>query len=264
LLGNPVEQAFIRPLGSPPIAGSFRVTRDCAGHEATKQGCALDLGDERSGAPVVAALAGKVVHIDVLQGIVALLHANGWRTEYAHMSPIRVKLGDVVGQGAWLGDLDSAHDPVITNFAGAHLHFAVRLSATGPEVDPWPLLAQNEEESMPAFKAVSPAIGVFVMPPGQHALISPSDPKIRYPQPAGGAFNVYASLDLAADIDGHIPPQHGREQVYLVDAPNFGAAAYALRQDGTFTPVDTAKAAAHNAANDVAAASANAAAKYST
>lgn len=133
----------------------------------------------------------------------------------------------------------------------------------------------KQEATMPGFKAAGPAIGTFVMPAGGHALISPSDTiHGRYPQPNGGTWSVFALLDLktaagvAIDIDGHSPPQNHRDQVCLVDAPAFGAGAYALRSDGSFTPApaghtdqELAKAAS-NAATSVASAAVTAAKQY--
>lgn len=100
-----------------------------------------------------------------------------------------------------------------------------------------------EESPMPGFKSTGPAIGKFAMPAGQHLLLSPSDTvRGRYPQPAGGTWNVYARLSLVTkdgvpiDIDGNSPPLNGRDKVVLLDDPKFGAGAYALEADGAFTP----------------------------
>ena len=57
-----------------------------------------------------------------------------------------------------------------------------------------------------------------------------------------GLFDVVAVLDLKTpdgrpvDIEGKTPPLNNRDQVYLVDAPSFGIAAFALRQDGVLIP----------------------------
>ncbi len=285
MFANPVH-GTIRPLGSPKIVGNPVVTRDCAGHRATSQGCALDIGFARCGDPVIAAAAGTVLPFgppiagvtvgDAAQGIVKIDHGGGWRSVYAHMNGVLVKPGQFVTEGQQIGVVGDAHDPRVTNFAGCHLHFELVLN--GVEQDPWPLLDQHQEDLMPGFKATGPAIGTFAMPPGQHALISPSDTRQRFPQPAGGTFSVFASLDLktgagvAIDIDGNSPPQNNRHQVYLVDAPNFGAAAYALRQDGTFTPMSAGhsdaelaaatRSAAHGAAVSVSEAAQAAAAQF--
>jgi hypothetical protein len=159
MFASPVGR-FIRPLGSPRIVGDPHVVRDCAGHQATKQGCALDIGFGRCGDPVVAMLAGRVrprTPSMVLQGIVRIDHAGGSWAEYVHMNGVLVKVGDVVAQGQQIGVVGDAHDPSVTNFAGCHLHVAVHLSAVGPEVDLWPLLDQNQEADTNTTITVYPA-----------------------------------------------------------------------------------------------------------
>jgi hypothetical protein len=99
----------------------------------------------------------------------------------------------------------------------------------------------NGEDMAPGYKQAGPPIGTFTMPAGGHALISPTSLTF-YPQPAGGTWGVLAALDLKdvagnpIDINGNQPPVNNRDKVYLVDAPNFQNAAWALRSDGTFTP----------------------------
>jgi len=96
-------------------------------------------------------------------------------------------------------------------------------------------------DPIPGYKAVGQGIGTFTFI-GPHHLISPLNTKVHFPQVDGATFNVVAALDLKTadgrpvDIEGKSPPVNDRDQVYLVDAPNFGVAAFALRQDGTFTP----------------------------
>jgi hypothetical protein len=100
------------------------------------------------------------------------------------------------------------------------------------------------EDLTPGYKAVGQGIGTFTFVGPRH-LISPLNPKVHFPRPDGSTFDVIAILDLKTpdgrpvDIEGHSPPLNGRDQVYLVDAPTFGVAAFALRQDGIFTPADT-------------------------
>ena len=100
-----------------------------------------------------------------------------------------------------------------------------------------------EEDLIPGYKAVDQGIGTFKFV-GAHHLISPLNTKVHFPQADGATFNAVAALDLKTpdgrpiDIEGNSPPLNDRDQVYLVDAPNFGVAAFALRQDGTFTPAD--------------------------
>lgn len=136
------------------------------------------------------------------------------------------------------------------------------------------IFKESKEDSMPGFKMSAPIIGkITVSGPGV-LLISPTDTKVRYPQSAGAQFDVYASLDLKApsgaslDVDGNSPALNKRDQVYVVDMPGFGLAAYMLRQNGSFTPVPKGhtdlelKAAASGAAHAVAAASVSEAKLY--
>jgi len=141
IFGNPVA-GTIHPKGWVPPAGSLDmyVIRDCADHQATGQGCALDINNGRCDGKVLASKAGRVADIDPVQGIVRIDHADLTRTAYAHMSPILVTVGQSVAQGQQIGEIGDAHDPAITNFSGCHLHFAIQLTATGPEVDPWPYM----------------------------------------------------------------------------------------------------------------------------
>jgi hypothetical protein len=97
------------------------------------------------------------------------------------------------------------------------------------------------EDLTPGYKAVGQGIGQFMFV-GLHHLISPLNPKVHFPRPDGSTFDVVAVLDLKTpdgtpvDIEGNSPPLNNRDQVYLVDAPSFGIAAFALRQDGVFIP----------------------------
>jgi hypothetical protein len=141
--GSPVG-SYVHPLGYHRTGSEFVVTRDCAGHRATNQGCALDIGNGRCDGKVYAVEAGNVVYTQALQGIVRIDHGGGWRSDYAHMVPILVKVGQRVALGQQIGEVGDAHDPAITNFSGCHLHFATVYNGT--EVDPWPLLAQNAAE----------------------------------------------------------------------------------------------------------------------
>jgi len=97
------------------------------------------------------------------------------------------------------------------------------------------------EDLTPGYKAVGQGIGTFTFV-GAHHLISPLNPKVHFPRPDGSTFDVIAILDLKTadgkpvDIEGNSPPLNKRDQVYLVDSPAFGVAAFALRHDGTFVP----------------------------
>jgi murein DD-endopeptidase MepM/ murein hydrolase activator NlpD len=82
----------------------------------------IDIAAPR-GTPVVAALSGQVGFVgrDNVYGNYAVLnHESGYRTLYAHLHVVRVKVGDSVETGQHIGDVGSTGLST-----GAHLHFAV-------------------------------------------------------------------------------------------------------------------------------------------
>lgn len=155
---NPTAGGRIQAQEEPWDGTSIRVTRGCAGHQATGQGCALDLGDGRCDRPVLAVAAGTVTFRDNVQGIIRIAHGSDaqgqWSSEYAHMSPLLVSVGQQVTQGQQIGEIGDAHDPAVTNFSGCHLHFGIRLN--GAEQDPWPYLNASPagDDMDPSFVAV--------------------------------------------------------------------------------------------------------------
>ena len=147
LFGNPV----IGRIGSPdadPNSG-FRLTRGYADESMPEYGPhdGNDVGNGKSGDPIVAMRAGKVykAYRDDASGgalIVRIDHGDGWTTGYAHMSRIDVAVGDQVSEGEQIGLLDS------TGWVtGAHIHFDTS-DPGGNRVDPWPRLRQNAEADM--------------------------------------------------------------------------------------------------------------------
>jgi hypothetical protein len=74
--------------------------------------------DDR-GDPVLAAADGTVAEVTPVDGYVAIDHYGGtWRTEYRHMQPVRVKVGDKVKRGDRIGDIGEAGNAP----NGTHLH----------------------------------------------------------------------------------------------------------------------------------------------
>lgn len=142
---NPTAGGRIQAKSERWDGTSVRVTRTCADHRATNQGCAVDLGDGRCTRAVLAAAPGTVFFRDNTQGIIRIDHGSDaqgrWRTDYAHMRGILVTVGQRVTAGQQIGTISDAHDPSVTNFSGCHLHFGVLLN--GVEQDPWPYLNQN-------------------------------------------------------------------------------------------------------------------------
>jgi murein DD-endopeptidase MepM/ murein hydrolase activator NlpD len=92
----------------------------------------LDLPDA-SGTPVAAAGDGVVIDAGWWDGgfgkTVQVAHDQGVTTIYAHLSELRVKVGQRVSRGTTIGLVGSTGDAT-----GPHLHFEVRLR--GASVDP--------------------------------------------------------------------------------------------------------------------------------
>jgi murein DD-endopeptidase MepM/ murein hydrolase activator NlpD len=88
------------------------------------------------GAAVTAAAAGEVIHAGpagTYGNMIAIRHADGTETRYAHLSAVDVKVGDRVAAGAALGAVGSTG-----RSTGPHLHFEVRRD--GKAVNPRPYL----------------------------------------------------------------------------------------------------------------------------
>lgn len=133
---NPTAGGRIQPHLEAWDGKSIRVTRTCGpcGHpnnphgHSKAEGCAVDLGDGKCTRAVVAVMDGTIAPRTasmVLQGIVIINHADGWRTDYSHMFPVLVKAGQLVKQGQQIGEIGDAHDPNVPNFSGCHLHYNV-------------------------------------------------------------------------------------------------------------------------------------------
>jgi len=79
----------------------------------------------RTGTPIVAAAAGRVIHSGTGLGdygrVVILKHEGHYSTVYAHNRRNRVKKGDFVEKGEVIGEVGSSG-----NATGAHVHFEVR------------------------------------------------------------------------------------------------------------------------------------------
>ena len=85
------------------------------------------------GTPVAAAAPGRVVYAAFAAGgwgnLVVVLHSDGVRSLYAHLSAFAVHRGATVATGTRLGLVGATGDA-----SGPHLHFEVRLR--GAAVDP--------------------------------------------------------------------------------------------------------------------------------
>ena len=119
-----------------------------------------------AGSPIVAALGGKIVTRAATGGygnLVCLEHRQDLFTCYGHMSsfgPQRV--GQAVEQGETIGKVGSTG-----NSTGPHLHFEVRKSAGGGQVDPAPYLdgAQTVDATDPGTNGTGEGEGAQCQAP---------------------------------------------------------------------------------------------------
>jgi len=87
--------------------------------------------------PVTSTMSGKVVYAgwnDQGYGNLVIVENGPYRTYYAHLSSIPVKLGQTVPQGMVIGLSGNTG-----NSTGPHLHYEVRLN--GKRIDPTPFMA---------------------------------------------------------------------------------------------------------------------------
>lgn len=250
IFGNPVAgtiQSYADYLANRWDGRGFIVTAPFASIDASHPTphTGIDMGQGRGGGAVLAAADGSIGLLRGVDGVVELDHPDGYRTVYAHLRlPFERQTGARVMRGQLIGQVGA------TGTQLAHLHFEVKRG--GVHLDPWPFLNATMEGDMAnGVKLVGKPIGTFRFV-GNHQLISPLDSTRRYPRPDGETFNVIAAVDLKdadgkpIDVTGNQPPLNNWDQLYLVDAPAFGIAAYALRADGVFTAAGGNMAAAYN------------------
>jgi septal ring factor EnvC (AmiA/AmiB activator) len=86
------------------------------------------------GVPIAAASSGTVFFSGQMDGygnVILIDHGNGIVTLYAHQSQLIASKGQYVGRGATIGLVGSTG-----HSTGPHLHFEVRIGASGMAVDP--------------------------------------------------------------------------------------------------------------------------------
>jgi murein DD-endopeptidase MepM/ murein hydrolase activator NlpD len=95
--------------------------------------------DGETGDPVVAAGSGTVAHAgwapagyDGYGQMVLIDHGNGVQTLYAHLSRVRVHVGQVLAPGDDVGAIGTTG-----SVTGSHLHFEVRLGGRPVNPAPW-------------------------------------------------------------------------------------------------------------------------------
>lgn len=124
----------MKPVSPATLSAGFGSGGHLWAHTHTGQDFAVP-----TGTPVRAVGAGTVVFTGCGDGFgnqVVLRHADGYYTQYAHLSRIGVKVGSRLDAGEVLG-LSGATG----NVSGPHLHFEVRITPQfGSGIDPLPWL----------------------------------------------------------------------------------------------------------------------------
>jgi len=132
------EGEFGMPIDDPIVVTSpFGIRRDPFG-SGYEMHIGIDFG-QPMGSPIRASLDGVVVYInysDIGYGNQIIIeHDDEWWTQYAHLEEILVEVGDEVIQGELIATMGSTG-----NSTGPHLHFEIRRSKFGDQLDPAPLL----------------------------------------------------------------------------------------------------------------------------
>lgn len=115
--GFPVKGSYRSTSGFGPRWGRAHEGHDFAGGNGT---------------PIVATGDGVVVHAGRQSGygnLVKIKHDFGYETRYAHMSKIRVKVGQRVSRGEHIGDMGNTG-----RSTGTHLHYEIRIG--GKAINP--------------------------------------------------------------------------------------------------------------------------------
>ncbi|MEB8344004.1 M23 family metallopeptidase [Streptomyces endophyticus] len=127
-------RTWVKPVSPATLSAGFGSGGRLWAHTHTGQDFAVP-----TGTPVRAVGAGTVVFTGCGDGFgnqVVLRHADGYYTQYAHLSRIGVKVGSRLAAGETLG-LSGATG----NVSGPHLHFEVRITPQfGSGIDPLPWL----------------------------------------------------------------------------------------------------------------------------
>ncbi|MEU1051601.1 M23 family metallopeptidase [Streptomyces sp. NPDC005876] len=128
---------WVAPVETYDLSASFGSGGTRWAHRHTGQDFAVPVGT-----PVRSVGAGRVVKVSCggAFGVqVVVRHADGYYTQYAHLSAVTVGQGDRVGAGEWVGQSGNTG-----NSTGPHLHFEVRVTPEmGSALDPVPWLARR-------------------------------------------------------------------------------------------------------------------------
>lgn len=285
ILGNPIRGVLHGPAWDrPPGNSDFRVTQDAASHAAKinpatgkPRAKALDIGDGDPDRDELLVMHDGVVAEARIDGSANLsidfMHEGvKWRVLMAHNTlPHPLDVGDTVAEGDTAGHVGD------TGAAGQlHCHIQVGFwdGTAWVWVDPWPLLAQNQETDMLQGKVLGHLVNSVVTVEANDtnfraAPATGTTPKLAqfpagtlfYPDylvegaavPAGGSKRWFAGFGQTAK---------GIELGYLHESVVTEPAPAQVTGHTDAELAAAAKAAAHFAATDVSGAAAAAAVKY--
>ncbi|MFN7224530.1 MAG: DUF5930 domain-containing protein [Paracoccaceae bacterium] len=127
--------AFKAPFAMP-VKGNFRWTSGFGGrNDPLGRGARMHEGTDMAGAygtPILSTADGVVTHSGWSSGygrLIKIRHEFGLETRYAHLSAIRVNVGDRVSRGDRIGDMGNSG-----RSTGTHLHYEIRIG--GRAVNP--------------------------------------------------------------------------------------------------------------------------------
>jgi len=119
-----------------PVKAAFRITSGFGyRHDPVTGGRRMHKGVDFAagyGTPIYATADGVVIKAGWGTGygrVIEIKHAFGLQTRYAHLSKIRVKVGDRVSRGQRIGDMGSSG-----HSTGTHLHYEIRVG--GKAINP--------------------------------------------------------------------------------------------------------------------------------
>ncbi|VDC33045.1 M23 family metallopeptidase [Pseudogemmobacter humi] len=128
--------AWKAPFANPILSGGVRMTSGFGSrNDPFGAGRRMHEGQDFAGAygtPIYATADGTVIHAGWQSGygrLIKIRHAFGVETRYAHLSQIRVEVGQKVSRGDRIGDMGNSG-----RSTGTHLHYEVRIG--GAPVNP--------------------------------------------------------------------------------------------------------------------------------
>lgn len=134
----PAGEVWVHPVSNPRVTSGFGPRTHPVTGQRGRMHRGVDFGGP-TGTPVVAPASGRVVAAgwcDRSTGnCIVIDHANGWRSQYFHLSRVDVRPGATVTQGQQIGAIGSTG-----RSTGPHLHFQV--GRDGQAVDPMGLFGR--------------------------------------------------------------------------------------------------------------------------